>query len=86
MYIPEGVMVPPVADQVTEVLLVPVTLAVNCCCLPAASEEVAGFTTTLMASGAGLPLLAPTPWAHPTSPAAIATQHKSEAIIAGEVL
>jgi len=31
-------------------------------------------------------LLAPTPWAHPTSPAAIATQHKSEAIIAGEVL
>lgn len=86
VYMPEEVMVPPVAVQETEVLFVPVTLAVNCCCLPATTEVDAGFTTTLMASGAGLPLLAPTPWAHPTSAVTMANQHKRATRVAGEKL
>ena len=38
--------VPPVADQVTLVLLLPVTLAVNCCVAPVISEAVVGEMET----------------------------------------
>ena len=35
-------IVPPVADQVTAVLLLPVTVAVNCCVPPVCSEAEVG--------------------------------------------
>jgi len=38
--------VPPVADQVTAVLLLPVTVAVNCCVPPVRSEAEVGLTLT----------------------------------------
>ena len=40
------VTVPPVVDQVTAVLLVPVTLAVNCCVAPLISEAEPGEIET----------------------------------------
>src|SRR5262249_37177956 len=43
---PAVVMVPPVAVQVTLVLTVPVTVAVNCCVPPANSAAVVGDTDT----------------------------------------
>lgn len=49
MYSPLALMVPPVALQVTAVLLVPVTVAVNCCVAPVASDAVAGVTDTAIA-------------------------------------
>ena len=39
-------MVPPVAVQVTAVLLLPVTVAVNCCVAPVISEAVVGEMVT----------------------------------------
>jgi hypothetical protein len=38
--------VPPVADQVTAVLLEPVTVAVNCCVPPVRSEAEVGLMLT----------------------------------------
>jgi hypothetical protein len=43
----------PAILQLTAVLLVPVTVAVNCCVAPATTVTVAGETETLMAGGAG---------------------------------
>jgi hypothetical protein len=40
---------PPVADQVTELLLLPVTVAVNCCLAPLESEAEFGETATVTA-------------------------------------
>jgi len=40
---------PPVADQVTAVLLLPVTVAVNCCVAPVISEAVVGEMVTATA-------------------------------------
>ena len=37
---------PPVADQVTDVLLEPVTVAVNCCVVPVRRETGFGATET----------------------------------------
>ena len=39
-------IVPPVADQVTAVLLVPVTAAVNCCVPPVCSDAEVGLMLT----------------------------------------
>ena len=39
-------MTPPVAAQVTAVLLVPVTVAVNCCVPPVTREAAIGLTLT----------------------------------------
>jgi hypothetical protein len=39
---------PAVVDQTTEVLLVPVTAAENCCVLPAVRVALRGFTLTLI--------------------------------------
>ena len=47
--IPALEMLPAVADQVTVVLLVPCTVAANCCVLPEASVELVGETVTLTA-------------------------------------
>jgi hypothetical protein len=47
VYKPETEIVPPVADHETDVLLVPVTLAVNCCVPFVLSEAVAGVIDTL---------------------------------------
>ena len=44
-------IVPPVADQVTAVLLVPVTVAVNCWVAPAKSEADVGLTLTATTGG-----------------------------------
>jgi hypothetical protein len=41
--------VPPVADQVTAVLLEPVTVAVNCCVPPVTSEDEVGLIETATA-------------------------------------
>jgi len=43
--------VPPVADQVTAVLLLPVTVAVNCCVAPVISEAVVGEIETETTTG-----------------------------------
>jgi hypothetical protein len=42
----------PLSLQVTEVLLDPVTVAVNCCCAPVLMEGSLGETVTLMLLGA----------------------------------
>jgi hypothetical protein len=46
VYIPLDDTVPPVADQVTLVLAVPLTVAVNCRVPPASSEAEAGEIET----------------------------------------
>jgi hypothetical protein len=46
VYNPEVETVPPVADQVTDVLLEPVTVAVNCCVPPVESEADVGLIVT----------------------------------------
>jgi hypothetical protein len=47
VYTPLELIVPPDADQVTAVLVVPVTLAVNCWVSPASSEIELGVTLML---------------------------------------
>jgi len=49
---PLAVMLPPLADQVTAVLVEPLTLAVNCWVLPAATEAEVGDTLTVTAGAA----------------------------------
>jgi hypothetical protein len=44
---PPDVMLPPVADQVTPVLVVPVTAALNCCVCPTDTEADDGERLTL---------------------------------------
>jgi hypothetical protein len=39
---------PPLADHVTAVLLVPVTVAVNCCVAPDCTETEVGVTETVI--------------------------------------
>ena len=46
VYSPTVVIVPPVAVQVTAVLVVPLTVAVNCCVPPVVSEAVVGLIAT----------------------------------------
>jgi hypothetical protein len=46
VYIPLEETLPPVADQVTPVLLLPVTVAVNCCVAPVESEAEPGEIAT----------------------------------------
>jgi len=58
VYIPPEEMLPPLADQVTAVLLVPVTVAVNCCVPAARSEADAGATVTEIVTPP-LPLVEP---------------------------
>jgi hypothetical protein len=54
----------PLRLQVTAVLLVPVTLALNCCCDPALTDGLLGVTATVMLLGATIvavvePVIAP---------------------------
>lgn len=54
---PLVVMLPPVADQLTAVLVEPLTVAVNCCVLPACIDAEVGETLTVTveaAAAAGL--------------------------------
>jgi len=44
-------IVPPVVDQVTAVLLDPVTTAVNCCVPPVVTEAVVGLMLTAITGG-----------------------------------
>lgn len=44
VYSPDDEIVPPVADQVTPVLLLPLTLAENCCVFPSSKEIAEGLT------------------------------------------
>jgi hypothetical protein len=60
VYKPVEVMVPPVHDQVTAVLLVPTTLAVNVWVVPTSIVVELGLTVTVMAV---LPAASRT-WAH----------------------
>ena len=46
VYNPADVIVPPLADQVTAVLLLPVTVAVNCLVCPGCSVALGGATVT----------------------------------------
>jgi hypothetical protein len=46
VYKPAEETVPPVADQVTAVLLEPETVTVNCCVPPVSSDEEAGVIET----------------------------------------
>ena len=43
--------VPPLVDQVTELLLSPVTVAVNCCVAPVKREAELGLIDTLLLGG-----------------------------------
>jgi hypothetical protein len=47
VYNPVDDMVPPLADQVTAVLVVPLTAAVNCCALPGLNAVLPGAMLTL---------------------------------------
>ena len=66
MYKPAEVMAPPVADHVTTLFVVPVTVAVNCCVPPVCSEaevgemviETTGVALTVTAAEADLELSA----------------------------
>ena len=51
-------MLPPDADQLTATLVVPVTVAVNCCVFPACSEIEFGVTLTLTDGNCWLPKVA----------------------------
>jgi hypothetical protein len=51
VYMPVPEMVPPVADQETAVLLVPATVAVNCCVPPVESEADGGLMLTEITGG-----------------------------------
>jgi hypothetical protein len=53
VYIPEGEMVPPFAVQVTAVLFVFLTDAVNCCCAFTCSAALCGLTVTDNVPGGG---------------------------------
>jgi len=55
VYIPPEEMFPPLAFQVTDVLLVPLTLAENCWLLPNASDDELGNTATATETGADNP-------------------------------
>ena len=46
--------VPPVADQVTDVFVLPVTVAVNCCVPPVCSEADVGLTLTTTGGGGAM--------------------------------
>ena len=46
MYIPAAEMLPPLAVQVTALLVAPLTLAVNCWLRPTSREADLGFTAT----------------------------------------
>ena len=48
MYSPVLETVPPVADQVTAVFVLPVTVALNCCVPETATFALAGLTLTLL--------------------------------------
>jgi hypothetical protein len=64
VYRPEVETVPPVADHVTEVLLEPVTVAVNCCAAPVINDaevgliEIATGTATVTVADADFELSA----------------------------
>jgi hypothetical protein len=49
VYKPELLIVPEVADQVTAVFVVPVTVAVNCCVPPVVSDAEVGEMETATA-------------------------------------
>jgi hypothetical protein len=55
VYKPAAVIVPAVADHVTAVLAVPVTVAPNCRLAPSASEVFDGFTVTVIGGGGAAP-------------------------------
>jgi hypothetical protein len=52
VYRPAPEILPPVADQLTAVFLVPPTVAVNCCVPPVESEAALGETETVTVAGA----------------------------------
>lgn len=52
VYRPVFEIVPPLADHVTELLPVPVTVAENCCVPPGATEASVGVIETPMGTGA----------------------------------
>ena len=54
-YVPSEEMLPPLARQVTEVLLVPLTLAANCWLLPHCSDVELGITATATETAAAKP-------------------------------
>jgi hypothetical protein len=54
-------IVPPFVVQVTVLLLVPLTLAVNCCMPPVCTVTLAGATVTPLEGGGGVEVYAPLP-------------------------
>ena len=61
--IPEEEIVPALADQLTELLVLPVTLALNCCVALVATVALAGLTETAVVGvlPVGVALLPPPP-------------------------
>ena len=58
MYSPVLEIVPPVADQVTAVLLVPVTVAVNCRVAPVCMDAEVGLMLTTTGGGTAVTVTA----------------------------
>ena len=54
VYIPLDETLPPLADQLTAVLLVPVTAAVNCCVPPVTNDAEVGVIEMPTTGGAAL--------------------------------
>jgi hypothetical protein len=51
VYRPLLEIVPPLADQVTELFVLPVTVAVNCCVVPVCSDAEVGLMLTVTGGG-----------------------------------
>ena len=58
VYTPAVVIEPPVPDQVTEVLVEPVTVAVNCCCASADNDTEVGLIEIDTDTGADTAIVA----------------------------
>ena len=66
VYIPDAETVPPLAVQLTAVLLVFFTDAVNCCCAFTCNVALCGLTVTDTEPGVGAGMFALAPPAQPT--------------------
>src|SRR5216684_570067 len=82
VYNPPAVMVPPVAVHVTDVFVLPVTVAVNCCVPPTCTEAADRFRETDTPLGLGE--LLELPLTIPEQPHA-STKHGSNAITVADI-
>ena len=82
VYIPVEETAPPLAVQLTAVLLVPVTLTVNCCCLLTCKGTLCGLTATAIVPGV-VPVVPPftLPPAQPPIDSMISIDTKTKKVV-----